>query len=90
MMLNRLRIWYVVLPVVLIAFLMATTMGMVWHHHARNTADGCTLCHLAFAPAPAEADGLAPLPAATDYAALNEVVVSHCAGDEKPPRAPPV
>jgi len=89
-MLNRLRVWYVVLPVVLIAFLMATTMGMVWHHHAGGTADGCTLCHLAIAPAPLEADICGLLPTAMDFAALNECLVSRCVAGEKPPRAPPV
>jgi hypothetical protein len=88
-MLNRPQVWYVVLPVVLIAFLLATTMGMVWHHHAGGTADGCTLCHLAFAPGPPDAGTYGLLPVAMGFTFLNECLVSRCVADEKPPRAPP-
>jgi hypothetical protein len=89
-MLSRLRAWYVILPIVLIAFLVATTMGMVWHHHAGGTADGCALCHLTFAQAPQDAGACALPLAAPDLTLLNECPVLRCVADEKPPRAPPV
>jgi hypothetical protein len=88
-MLYRLRLWHVVLPVVLIALLMATTMGMVWHHHARNTADGCTLCHLAIAPAAAGAGVCEPVLEAAEYFARDDGFHPHFAADEMPARAPP-
>jgi hypothetical protein len=82
--------WYVVLPVVLIAFLVATTIGMVWHHHAGSTADKCTLCHLAIAP-------FAPGPGVRGIVLDEAHLVpgkdrfhSHLVADEMPARAPPV
>ena len=43
-------------PIVLIALLMATTLGVVWHQHATSSPDTCPICHLshqAIEPAPA-------------------------------------
>lgn len=88
-MINRLRMWYVVLPLVLIALLMATTMGMVWHHHDRNSADGCTLCHLAIVPAVAGAGVCEPVVTAAEYAVRDDGFEPHFAADEMPARAPP-
>lgn len=35
-----------VLPIALLALLMCTTLGMVWHHHVNTTPDNCPICHL--------------------------------------------
>ena len=40
------RIWRVIVSALLIALLLATTMGMVWHNHDQCSAGNCTLCHL--------------------------------------------
>ena len=51
-------IWRLVLPVALLALLMGTTIGVVWHHHATTSPDNCPICHLshqAIEPAPANA-----------------------------------
>lgn len=33
-------------PIALLALLMCTTLGMVWHHHVNTTPDNCPICHL--------------------------------------------
>ncbi len=35
-----------VVPIALLALLMCTTLGMVWHHHVNTTPDNCPICHL--------------------------------------------
>ena len=84
------RMWYVVLPVVLIAFLVATTIGIVWHHHAGSTSDGCTLCHLAIAPIAPGPSVCGMVPDAADLVPGKDRFHSHFAADEMPARAPPI
>lgn len=43
---DKTRTWRVTVAIVLIVFVMATTFGMVWHHHGHCTCAQCTLCHL--------------------------------------------
>jgi hypothetical protein len=40
----------VIVSVLLIVLVLATTMGMVWHHHDQCSAGNCTLCHMVIAP----------------------------------------
>ncbi|MDW5265259.1 MULTISPECIES: hypothetical protein [Acidobacteriaceae] len=35
-----------VVPIALLALLMCTTLGMVWHHHVNTAPDNCPICHL--------------------------------------------
>jgi hypothetical protein len=35
-----------VVPIALLALLMCTTLGMVWHHHVTTSPDTCPICHL--------------------------------------------
>ena len=84
------RIWRVIVSVLLIVLVLATTMGMVYHHHDQCSAGNCTLCHMMIAP-PATADGaIGLIPATADYALRENGFVSQCRVNEKPPRAPPV
>lgn len=84
------RIWRVLVPVVLIVAVLATTMGMVCHHHRDNySADQCTLCHLVIAPTVTNMGVCELAPASADYAAQSEFRVSHCVTDQIPSRAPP-
>jgi hypothetical protein len=84
------RFWRVLVPVVLIAAVLATTMGMVCHHHHdRYSADQCTLCHLVIAPSVANSDVCEFAPASADYAVQSEFLISHCIEDQIPSRAPP-
>ena len=84
------RIWRVVVPVVLIVAVLATTVGMVCHHHHdRSSADQCTLCHLVIAPTVAD-PGVGELtPVSPDYVVQSEFLISRCAPDQIPSRAPP-
>lgn len=40
------RIWRLVLPIAILALLLGTTVGMVWHHHVGVSSDNCPICHL--------------------------------------------
>jgi hypothetical protein len=40
------RIWRLVLPIAILALLLGTTLGVVWHHHAGDSSDNCSICHL--------------------------------------------
>jgi hypothetical protein len=35
-----------VVPIALLALLMCTTLGVVWHHHVTASPDTCPICHL--------------------------------------------
>lgn len=46
---NQIRRWIV--PFALVALLVvATTAGMVWHHHANSNDTNCPICHLNHQP----------------------------------------
>jgi hypothetical protein len=84
------RICRIVLPIVLIVAVLATTMGMAFHfHHDRYAADQCTLCHLVIAPAAAKADVCEPAPVSADCPVQSDFFVSRCVPDQIPSRAPP-
>lgn len=84
------RIWRVLVPVVLIVAVLATTMGMVCHHHRdRYSADQCTLCHLVIAPTISNAGVCELAPASADYVVQSEFLISHYVPDQVPSRAPP-
>jgi len=88
--LNRIR--RVLVPVVLIAAVLATTTGMVWHqHHGSTSADHCMLCHLALAPGAPAAPALceaASVPAV--YLLKAKRLILRQTADQTAPRAPPV
>jgi len=84
------RIWRVIVSVLLIVLVLATTMGMVWHHHDQCTAGNCTLCHMVIAPPAAEIAATGLVPAAAECAVRVNGFVSQRSVNEKPPRAPPV
>ena len=84
------RVWRVIIPLALIVLVLATTMGMVWHHHDRYSADRCTLCHLAIAPAVEQSASQGLATATPEHPVKQQGFVSRCAADEKPARAPPV
>lgn len=52
------RIWRMVVPIALLALLMCTTLGMVWHHHVNSTPDNCPICHLSHLVVEPSAPGL--------------------------------
>ena len=40
------QIWRMVLPIALLALVLGTTLGEVWHHHANSLPDTCPICQL--------------------------------------------
>jgi hypothetical protein len=84
------RIWRVVVSVLLIVLVLATTMGMVWHHHDQCSAGNCTLCHLVIGTASPVIGAIGLVPVTAEYAVREDQFVSRCSTTEKPPRAPPV
>jgi hypothetical protein len=84
------RSWRTTVSILLIVLVLATTMGMVWHHHEQCSASNCTLCHMVIAPPSAVIDAIGSVPVTAEYAALENGFVSVCRANEKPPRAPPV
>lgn len=63
---DRKRIWRLVFPVAVLALLLGTTLGVVWHHHhTESAADTCPICHLghqAIEPIVADIRVHAPVP----------------------------
>jgi hypothetical protein len=84
------RRWQAIVSVLLIVLVLATTMGMVWHHHDRCSAANCTLCHMVIAPPSSAVQAIGLVPVAAKLAVLENGVISICRANEKPPRAPPV
>jgi len=87
---DRVRIWRIVVSVLLIALVLATTMGMVWHHHDQCYSGSCTLCHFLTAPPRAVIEATGLTLARAEYAIREDSFVSYYQCNEKPSRAPPV
>src|ERR1700760_4251860 len=45
LMLDQKRIWRIVVPLALLVLVLASTFGMVWHHHDNSSPESCPLCH---------------------------------------------
>ncbi len=82
-------IWRLVVPIALLALVLGTTFGMVWHHHANTSPETCPLCHLTIAPSPAEtrACTLVPIGAGPEPQYIDFVAQS--TPRQIPARAPP-
>jgi hypothetical protein len=86
------RIWRTVLPIALLALVMGTTLGGVWHRHAISSPDACPICHLSHqaieaTPANARVYILAPTgpgPEPQHYRFILSPAAAHV-----PARAPP-
>jgi hypothetical protein len=89
---NQSKIWRLAFPIVLIALLIGTTVGVLWHQHATSSPDTCPICHFshqAIEPALATArlsvliaTGPAPEPPHLRFTAANPA-------RHVPARAPP-
>ncbi len=83
------RVWRAIVSVLLIVLVLATTMGMVCHHHDQCMAGNCTLCHMVIAPPSAVIEAIGLVPVTAEYTVLENGFVSVCRANEKPSRAPP-
>jgi hypothetical protein len=84
------RVWRVIVSVLLIVLVLATTMGAVWHHHDQCPSGNCTLCHMVIAPPAAEIGEIGLVQATAECTVWENSFVSQCRANEMPPRAPPV
>jgi hypothetical protein len=84
------RIWRVIVSALLIVLVLATTMGMVWHHTDQCSAGNCTLCHLVIGSPAAVIGAIGLVLVTAEYAVRENRFNSRCSTTEKPPRAPPV
>jgi hypothetical protein len=81
-----------VVPIALLALLMCTTLGMVWHNHVNTTPDNCPMCHLSHmavepsAPA-VKVSALPPTGIGLEPLDIHSVV--HSSPRDIPERAPP-
>jgi hypothetical protein len=87
---HPMRIRRLLIPIFLIVLVLAATFGVVMHHHASISADGCMLCHLVIASAVATAGVSGLAPGAVRHVIQDASLISRCPADQKPPRAPPV
>jgi hypothetical protein len=83
------QIWRVVVPIALLVLVLATTFGMIWHHHANTSADTCPLCHLTMAPSLAGIRACVLVPAGTGPAPHYIGLIALSAPKQVPARAPP-
>ena len=84
------RIWRAGITVLLIVLVLATTMGMVWHHNDQCSAGSCMLCHLVIASPAAVIGAIGLVLVTAEYAVRENRFDSRGSTTEKPPRAPPV
>ena len=89
-MLEPARIWRVIVSVLLIVLVLATTMGMVWHHHDQCSTGNCALCHLAIVPPAGVIGAIGLVPITAECSVWENRFFSRCRDNEKPPRAPPL
>src|ERR1700728_3804454 len=43
---NRNSAWRLVVPIAVLALIIGTTLGEVWHRHVNTSAETCPICHL--------------------------------------------
>lgn len=85
-------LWRLVIPIALLALVLGTTLGEVWHRHVNSSPETCPICHLSHqAVEPAvpslRAEILVPEGPALE---IQEVVsLSRLAVPQLPARAPP-
>jgi len=84
------RTWRIIVSALLVVLVLATAMGVVWHHHDQCTAGNCTLCHMTIAPPAAMVASMGLVPMTAEYTVGENGFVSRWAATERPPRAPPV
>lgn len=42
----RNSLWRLVIPIALLALVIGTTLGEVWHRHVNSSPETCPICHL--------------------------------------------
>ena len=86
---DQTRRWRVIVPIVLIVLVMATTFGMVWHHHGHCTSAQCTLCHLVIDQPEADGGASGIDLACAEPGPYYNGLISRLVARQIPSRAPP-
>lgn len=82
-----------VVPIALLALLMCTTLGLVWHHHVNTAPDNCPMCHLSHLVIEPSVSGIhvSMLPRTNiRFDTLNLSFTPDSSPQDIPARAPPV
>jgi len=88
-MLDHKRFWCLVVPIVLIAAVMAMTLGVVWHSHVNCSPGTCPLCHLVIAHSHDGIRAYALIPLGERPETQSTYFVAGSAPRQIPARAPP-
>jgi hypothetical protein len=89
---NRRSIWRLTVSIAILALVIGTTLGEVWHRHVNTTPENCPICHLshqAVEPAVASARVEKLVPEGPGPEPLMAAVLPRVVGHHVPARAPP-
>ncbi len=89
---NRKSAWHLVIPIAILALLIGTTLGEVWHRHVNTSAETCPICHLshqALEPALPSIRGEILTPEGPALEPLQIVSIPRLVTPRVPARAPP-
>lgn len=91
---NRKSVWRLVIPIIaVLALLIGTTLGEVWHRHVNTSSETCPICHLthqAVEPAVASVRAEILVPELPRPEPLPAAFVARLVAPQVPARAPPV
>ncbi|HZZ40961.1 MAG TPA: hypothetical protein VFE06_17625 [Acidobacteriaceae bacterium] len=89
---NRKSAWSLVIPIAILALIIGTTLGEVWHRHVNTSPETCPICHLshqAIEPAVASVRTEILVPEGRGPEPLETASVPRLVVPQLPARAPP-
>jgi hypothetical protein len=89
---DRTPAWRLVIPIAILALLIGTTLGEVWHRHVNTSPETCPICHLshqAVEPAAASVRVEMLVPEGPGPEPLQTASLSRLVAPRLPARAPP-
>jgi hypothetical protein len=89
---NRNSIWHLIIPLAILALVIGTTLGEVWHRHVDTSPETCPICHLshqAVEPAVASVCAEILIPEGPGLEPLKTASLSRLVAPGLPARAPP-
>jgi hypothetical protein len=89
---NRKSIWRLIIPIAILALVIGTTLGEVWHRHVNTSPETCPICHLshqAVEPAVASVSAEILVPEGPGPEPLEAASAPRLVAPQLPARAPP-
>lgn len=89
---KRKSIWRLVIPIAVLAVVIGTTLGEVWHRHLNTSPENCPICHLshqAVEPVVANVRAQILVPEGPGPEPLRATVAPRLVAPQIPARAPP-